>query len=84
MKTALELNAMTTHGNMNRENKKMNEAIMYVDNTLSFALEEVAKKGRFKVWIKKPEKIKWKYAQAYLEQHDFIVYNFFGYSLISW
>lgn len=84
MKFATELNAMATKSAMNRENKKLNEALMFADNVLAGNLEEAAKHGQRSVWVKKPPNIKWKYVRSYLEQSDFNVFGFFNLCRIGW
>ena len=84
MKLATELNAMATKSIMNRENRKLNDALMCADNVLAGNFEEAAKRGRRSVWVKKPMNVKWKYVRAYLEQNDFITFGIGNYCWIKW
>ena len=84
MKLATELNSMATKSIVNRENKKLNDALMFADNVLAGNLEEAAKHGKRSTWIKKPINIKWKYVRAHLEQNNYTTFGIGNYCWIKW
>lgn len=84
MKNATEFNALANTSIINKDNKELNEALMYADNILAGDFEATAKLGKKSMWVTKPENIKWKYLRAYLKQNGFTTFEIGKYCLVKW